>query len=140
MNERLRPEAIDRTLAGLMAPLDAAPDFETRLRARLAREASAPDPAAVSRARERAFRERLAAEAALRSSLWRSVTAVALTTLAAAAPAWLLAPVIGHALLQVLGAVGPLGIAAVSVAALIAMLWRAFAPAPGAAPRGAGYA
>ena len=140
MNESLRPEAIDRTLARMMTPLDAARNFDARLRARLARAASAPDPAAVASARERALGERLAAEAALRSSLSRSVTAVALTALAVAVPAWLLAPVIGHTLLQVLGTAGPLGIAAVSVAALIAMLWRAFAPAPGAASRVAGYA
>ena len=140
MNESLRPEAIDRTLARMMTPLDAAADFEARLRARLAREASAPDLAAVARARERALRERLAAEAALRSSLSRSVIAVGLTALAAAVPAWLLAAVIGRALLHVLGAVGPIGIAAVSVAALTAILWRAFAPAPGAAPPGASYA
>ncbi len=140
MNEPLRPEAIDRTLARMMTPLDAAPDFEARLRSRLSREASAPDAAAVTQARERALRERLAAEAALRSSLWRSVTTVALTALAAAVPAWLLAPMIGRALLHVLAIAGPTGIAAVTVAVLIATLWRAFAPVPGTIPQGAGYA
>ena len=139
MNEPLRPEAIDRTLASMMTPLDAAPDFEARLRARLAREASAPDPAAVTRAREQALRERLAAEAALRSSLHRSVATVALSALAAAIPAWLLAPVIGRALLDVLGAVGPIGIASVSVAALILILWRGFAQEPGTIPPIAAY-
>ena len=135
MNAPLRPATIDRTLARMMAPLDTEPGFDSRLRARLARERLAPDAATRAKARERALAERRAALATLRRRFVRQVASVALAAAAAAIPAWLLGPVVGRALMQLASGAGPIGIVSVSVAALALTLWRSFEPPWPGVPR-----
>lgn len=117
-----RPTALDARLARVLGTLDAAPGFEARLRARLAREPPATDAAALVHARERALRERQATERALRRALGLNALVVAGAALAALGPAWLLGRILGPAL-ATLPSGASVWFAAASGAAFVAWLW-----------------
>ena len=88
MNDMRRTDSeLDLLLARLFGGLDAGPDFQRRLDARLARE-RAPDTA-VQDVRERLQTEHAQATAHLRRGLRRNILATAGTAIGALPLAWL---------------------------------------------------
>ncbi len=99
MNHQSRdPHDLDRRLVQLIGTIDAAPGFEARLAARLARERTAPDAAARARAREQLLRSRSDTERALRRRLRSNLILIGGATLAAIGPAWLSAQLLANIL------------------------------------------
>ncbi len=97
MNDMRRTDSeLDLLLARLFGGLDAGPDFQRRLDARLARE-RAPDTA-VQDVRERLQTEHAQATAHLRRGLRRNILATAGTAIGALPLAWLVGGFLGHAL------------------------------------------
>jgi hypothetical protein len=129
MNVPTSPDhELDRRLARLMRTIDADPGFEARLGARLARERAEGDQPLLSRARERALRERAEAEATLKRGLRANLLLIAGTALAAVGPAWLCGRILGR-LLSALPGDGGVWLAGASGALFIAWLAAAFARA-----------
>jgi Flp pilus assembly protein TadB len=110
---------LDRRLARLVGALDAAPGFEARLAARLARERAAPDAAARARARDELARAHHEAERVLRRRLRTNLLLIGGATLAAVGPAWLGAQLLASAFGALPGDAIPV-LAALSGAAFVA--------------------
>ena len=90
--------SLDERLARLCRTVDAAPGFEARLAARLARTRPLADAVAIARARERLQSERRAAERALGRRLRSNLALIAGTAIAAAGPVWLCAQLLAGVL------------------------------------------
>jgi hypothetical protein len=116
------PADLDGRLARLIGTLDAAPGFEARLAARIARERPLADPLTRDRARERLQRERHAAERALRRKLRTNLLLVAGAAGAAIGPALICGRILAGAL-STLSGDGGLALAGASGAIFIA--WTA---------------
>ena len=97
MNDMRRTDSeLDLLLARVFGGLDAGPDFQRRLEARLARE-RAPGTA-VQDVRERLQTEHAQATARLRRGLRRNILATAGTAIGALPLAWLVGRFLRHAL------------------------------------------